>query len=1033
MNTQPMDIYLNRERLTDLAQSAVPDGHDLWPKIERAARASASAMSTPRPGILSLGFSRAWTAVGILLIAATFAALGFGLAVLVLSNGHDQAPAAQPDDTVTPTASPTPSDTEDAQSGQETTTDATTSGTLEALLTGETLARYRALPEEYRVALGAYRAFGVSDDLIPVVIAEKMAQWPDKPEPIRDLLDPDRYAKFQELTAIHPQLGDAARTNRYAFFFLSYYPYVVQTEDTAEGRQRAFALLLDAIADKFSLGDIPQVPKPQLDEILVPSALAVLGDLGLRLQEAIRTRGTLDTVDVQTLAIDLLTLETMLLKTEPGLETPTLIENLSEEDQKLFMGLPEEMREEAERRYARGVLFRMWGLATSPDHPTTSLPDADVLTENAKQEFEVARRLAAQQSSTSDKVRADLESILTGETLARYRTLPEEYQVALRAYSAFGVSDDLIPVVIAEKMAQWPDNPEPIRDLLDPDRYAKFQELTAIHPQLGDAARTNRYAFFFLSYYPYVVQTEDTAEGRQRAFALLLDAIDEKFSLGAIPQVPDPELADVIVPSAADMLDELGPRLREAIRTRRTDEMVDVQSLAIELLTLEVMLLKIEPGLETPTLVQYLSQEDQEVFEALPADMREAAEGRYARSVLWRRITTLALSPDYPTISLPDEDFLTESAKQEFEFARRLAAQQSSTSDKVRAELQSTVSGQTTTTPESWVSENGFIQFTTGDDSFDDPLPGTHSWCIQPSSAPKVPGPWLVPSKLPEGMEPTTRDQMFPHTMYRAFRSSTDHISMVQGLCAIRLLSPVSYRSIPVGDRTAHVVAAVNPSTDGSAPQFDPNVARSLVMDIGYGTVEFNVFGSVTVEELVDMAASLVPEELTDAEKGPYPQAVLDELGTSFGPVYLPGKLPDGYEMFGQLQVRQEALGPRTSRMSYVRETDGLCVFHLSQATLRQQFPNVVQRAQRGYETTYTVTDETGQSIRATAKWGAVEIDGLTIYAQEFSAQPRNQFTDVYFQSQGVWFNLTINTSPYCNHSLKMVAEIASSLEPLQP
>ena len=111
MNTQPMDEYLNRERLTDLAQFAVPDGHDLWPKIERAARASASGMTTQRPGILSLGLSRAWTAVGILLIAATFAALGFGLAVLVLSNGHDLAPAAP----VTPTptastasASPTP-------------------------------------------------------------------------------------------------------------------------------------------------------------------------------------------------------------------------------------------------------------------------------------------------------------------------------------------------------------------------------------------------------------------------------------------------------------------------------------------------------------------------------------------------------------------------------------------------------------------------------------------------------------------------------------------------------------------------------------------------------------------------------------------------------------------------------------------------------------------------------------------------------------------------------------------------------------
>ncbi len=784
MTTQPMNQYLNRERLTDLAQFAVPDGYDLWPRIERAARASASGATTPRPGILSMGLSGAWTAVGVLLIAATFAALGFGLAVLVFSNGHDQVPAAPVTPTpMTSTATAVPTVIGAAQSDQGETTDADESDSTEALLSGETLARYRTLPEEYQVALGAYSAFGVSDDLIPVVIAEKMAQWPDNPEPIRDLLDPDRYAEFQELTAIHPQLGDAARTNRYAFFFLSYYPYVVQTEDTAEGRQRAFALLLDAIADKFSLGDIPQVPKPQLDEILVPSALAVLGDLGLRLQEAIKTRGTLDTVDVQTLAIDLLTLETMLLKTEPGLETPTLIENLSEEDQKLFMGLPEDMREGAERRYARGVLLRMWGLATSPDHPTTSLPDEDVLTENAKQEFEVARRLTAQQSSTSDKVRAELQSILTGETLARYRTLPEEYQVALRAYSAFGVSDDLIPTVVAEKMAQWPDNPEPIRDLLDPDRYAKFQELTAIHPQLGDTVRTNRYAILFLGYYPYVVQNEETSEDRSQAMAVLVDAMAEEFSVGAIPQVPDPELADVIVPSAVEVLDDLGPRLREAIRTRRTTEVVDVQSLAIELLIFEVMLLKIEPGLETPTLAENLSTEDQEVFESLPTDIREVAEGRYTRAVL-RQMNSFATSPDHPTVPLPEEDVLKDSAKEGFEFARRLAEQQTGTSSTM---------GQTPTTPETWVSENGFIQFTTGalNDLSDDPLPGTHPWCTHPSRIPEKPGgPWLVPSKLPEGMEQTVREQASPQIMLRAFRNATDHISMMQEVCAIKRLSP---------------------------------------------------------------------------------------------------------------------------------------------------------------------------------------------------------------------------------------------------
>ena len=752
MNTQPTDEYLNRERLTDLAQFAVPDSHDLWPKIERAARASSSMIATPRPGILSLGFSHAWTAVGILLIAATFAALGFGLAVLVLSNGQRSVPAGQPKATATAT--------------------------------------------------------GVTSTVLGV---------------------------------------------------------------------------------------------------------------------------------------------------------PTVTGEVQE----------------------------------------------------------------GQNGSADVEAAGNLESLLSSEVLARFRELPEEYREALRAYQVFGVSDDVVPTVVAEKMAQWPDNPRAVSDLLDADRYAKFEELTAIHPQLGDTVRTNRYAILFLGYYPYVVQNEETSEDRSQAMAVLVDAIAEEFSVGAIPQVPDPELADVIVPSAVEVLDDLGPRLREAIRTRRTDEMVDVQSLAIELLTFEVMLLKIEPGIETPTLAENLSIEDQEVFDSLPTDIREAAEGRYTRAVL-RQMKSFATSPDHPTVSLPEEDVLKDSAKEGFEFARRLAEQQTGTSSTM---------GQTPTTPNSWVSENGFIQFTTGDleDLFDDPLPGTHEWCIPPARPTEQPGPWLVPSKLPEGMEPTIRDQMFQLTMYRAFRSSTDRISMTQSVCATRQLNPLTYRAIEIGDRTAYVVVAVKPSTGGSAPVVDPNVARSLLMDIGYGVVSLNVFGSITVDELAAMASSLVPEELTDAEKGPYPQAVLDELGTGFGPVYVPAKLPDGYEMFGQLHTRQDALGPRTTRLSYVRTSDNYCVFRLNQAGLRRQFPDVVQRAQRGDETTYATTDETGQSITARAKWGMVDIDGITIYAQEFSAQPRNEYTDVYFQSHEVWFNMTISTSSYCDHSLEMVAEIATSLEPLQP
>ena len=230
---------------------------------------------------------------------------------------------------------------------------------------------------------------------------------------------------------------------------------------------------------------------------------------------------------------------------------------------------------------------------------------------------------------------------------------------------------------------------------------------------------------------------------------------------------------------------------------------------------------------------------------------------------------------------------------------------------------------------------------------------------------------------------------------------------MMQEVCAIRQLSPVSYTAIPIGDRTAYVVAAVKPSADGDTPEFDPNVARSLVMDIGYGVVSFNVFGSVTVDELVAMADSLVPEELTDAEGGPYPQVVIDALGTSFGPIYVPGKLPDGYEIFGQLIPQPQ--GPvKASRLSYVRTRGNDCMFHLMQAARGQRLLNVAVPA--------------------------VVIDGLALKTtHKAPLRPAEQYTTVHFKFEGVWIGVMINRSSSCDHSLEMVAEIAASMEPLQP
>ena len=309
------------------------------------------------------------------------------------------------------------------------------------------------------------------------------------------------------------------------------------------------------------------------------------------------------------------------------------------------------------------------------------------------------------------------------------------------------------------------------------------------------------------------------------------------------------------------------------------------------------------------------------------------------------------------------------------------------------------------------VSENGFIQFTTTDGPLDEPLPGTHPWCITPSTAPDQPGPWLVPSKLPYGMEQTVREDSNPPVLRRSFRAGENSVAMTQSLCETWQLDPATYRAIHVGDHTAHVTAGLSLSADGSTLVFNPDAARSLVMDIGYGVISFSVtLGSVTVDDLVSMAGSLVPEELTDAEKGPYPQTVLDALRIrSFGTVYVPGKLPDGYEMRGQL--RYQPLGDRkTSRLAYIRTRGNDCVFYVTQIARSQRFRYIPK--------------------------STVEIEGVTLHTTlEPPVQPANlvaKVHNVYFQSHGVWFEVMMNISPPCDHSLEMVSDIVAGLEPLQ-
>ena len=765
MNTQPMDEYLNRERLTDLAQFAVPDGHDLWPKIERAARASSSSLATPRTGILSLGLSRAWTAVGVLLIAATFAALGFGLAVLVLSNGHDQVPAAP----VTPTPAaatatpipPTPSTSSATPMPPTQQADANTPPLYEA--------DYPKDLDHIRDTLGSV--------FVPTYV-------------------PDGY----QLTEAEVNINELRRL-------------VMWVEHEAALRYgNGFRGIEGTPIGEFSILQFPE----GWDPTKLNPDFGEVSALNPEFEES--------TVDGLTIWQD------------PELQSPGF-------------------HFQVDGRW-------LWISVFGAPNDTVDLNELVKVAKSVKRfgEGDPVDWLAVSgitRHGFENTALADLDDFIEGrnDALHLYAYLPRG--LGLRSV---WVSEDTGDLTLEFVLPSY----------------------------LNDGKRLERVTL------------------KTRSYAIRYrDQVDVGGSTGYV--------------------------------------FWDTSSSEVTL----------------------VFQHDGRWFEL---NGSPAAD----RSVL-DELIRMAISLELFMPSEPHE----------------------------RAPVQ------TPSTPDSWVSQNGFIQFTTGDDSFDDPLPGTHPWCFPPTRAPEDPGPWLVPSKLPEGMEQTVRDQISPHSVLRTFQSTTDRISMTQSLCAIRQLNPVTYKEIQVGFRTAYVTAGVKPSTDGSTPVFDPNVARSLVMDIGYGVVSFNVFGAVTVDELVAMADSLVPEELTDAEEGPYPQVVIDALGTSFGPIYVPGKLPDGYEIFGQLIPQPQ--GPvKASRLSYVRTRGNDCLLYLMQAARGQRLLNVAVPA--------------------------VVIEGVSLKtALKPPVPPADQYTTVHFKYEDVWFGVMINRSSSCDHSLEMVAEIAASMEPLQP
>ena len=292
---------------------------------------------------------------------------------------------------------------------------------VQALLSGDVLDRFRALPEDYKRALAAYMAFGVSPDLLPIVVEQKIGQWPESPAPLPELLGPDGYETFKGL-------GSDTAAPYYANLLLTFYVHVLNEEDTPEGQAQALRLLVDSYG-----GSTPEkertpelwVSRPPLDGILTPAALSRLEQLGLGFQQAFREPLN-DEMHIRALAPRFTQYEVLLLKTPAGTELPSIEAYLSEQRLVDLAALPVNIRSTVEPRFHERVLGALAARAIYPSATETTMPPKDLLSRMAEGSLSMveARAKAGAKAATTAAAPpsddADLRAIMDTETTRIY-------------------------------------------------------------------------------------------------------------------------------------------------------------------------------------------------------------------------------------------------------------------------------------------------------------------------------------------------------------------------------------------------------------------------------------------------------------------------------------------------------------------------------------------------------------------------------------------------------------------------------------
>ena len=682
LNNAKTHIQADR-RVWSLGQRLVPTTHLRW--------------------VATVGLSRAWTTVGVLLIAATFAVLGFGLAVLVLSNGHDQVPAAQPDATVTPTP--------------------TTATAVPMPPTQQGAANTHPLYEpDYPRYLDHIRET-VGSVFVPTYVPDGYqlsgANVTTRPE-LRDAIEAslsyqnaERGIGFESVSVFyiyqHPEGWDAVthRPNseeqtidgltvlrpwelrdRPAFDFqadgrwlhISVFGESEENVDINELVKIAKSVKRFGKADPVDWLTVSGITRHGFEN----TALLELNDFA---------RDKKNIVYVPSYLPEGLGLSSVRLSEETGdsaleFQLPSYLSDGTRLSHITLAtrSYPTQYREQVDVGGSTGYVF--WGTSSSDvtlvfQHDgrwfeLTGSPAADrsVLDELIKMALSLEvytpsepDEPASASPGASSAIPSDegIESMLSGDTLARYRALPPAFQAALDTYAWFGVPPDLIPLVARDKMDQWGDAAVPLADIIGEERAERFRDTRSHSSSVFSKRIQVRRADLLLSGYVYLLALEPSAERRLEVMHQLAsvpmnptdsltrlshspddsDTFTDPASDSLIWLAPPPEDA-VLTKTALARLELLGPRLGQALvdaQKTANEGWMHTRQMANWLTYLEMFLLKVEPGLEVPSIDAYLSGDSLEVFEALSQEWRELAVAAFEGGIIVFYVSYIAIEP----------------------------------------------------------------------------------------------------------------------------------------------------------------------------------------------------------------------------------------------------------------------------------------------------------------------------------------------------------------------------------------------------